>query len=138
MNHDRLSVAALALSAIVLSGACAGRITNGGGSTDRPRAAAGASTLGADNCDPRNRNATLAGRIVLTFSGAAAGEATVRVEGESYRSTVRVDVATGTTLELREDEYRLRITVPEHRAVEKTIRVVCGKEQALPIALSRR
>jgi hypothetical protein len=99
---------------------------------------AGGTDLSATSCNPRDRNATLAGHAVLNFTPASSGEALVRVEGESSRSTVRIDVATGTTLELREGTYLLRISVQGYRNVEKSIKVVCGKELAVPIALSKR
>lgn len=121
----------------LLSVACSTRVTSTGAAQSRGTPA-GATTLGADNCNSRNRDATLAGRVVLSFTGAPRGEATVRIEGETYKSTVKVDVATGTTLELREDEYRVRITVPEYRAFEQTIKVMCGKEQTLSVPLRGR
>lgn len=128
---------ALTVAIAALLAGCGSRVTATGASqTSRP--AAGASALGTDNCDSRNRTATFTGRVVLSFTGARAGEAVVRIEGTTYRSTVRVDVATGTTLELRDDTYRVRVAVPDYRAVEKTVQVVCGKEQALPIALSTK
>lgn len=91
-----------------------------------------------DNCNPRNQGATFVGRVNLTFTGASRGEAVVRIFGESYESTVRIDVATGTSLELREDSYIVRVSVPDFRAVEQTVKVVCGKDIRLPIALTRR
>jgi hypothetical protein len=92
----------------------------------------------ADNCDPRNRAATFTGRVALSFTGAARGEAVVRITGEAYQSTVRIDVATGTLLELREDRYLVRVSVDGYRSVEQSVLVKCGQDMPLPIALVRR
>ncbi len=103
-----------------------------------PTQAAGAAPTVTNNCDSRDRNATLTGRVLLTFRGAVRGEAVVRIEGEAYESTVRMDVATGSTLELREGNYRLRADVSGYRTVVQNVRVICGKEQPLDIRLSGR
>jgi len=103
-----------------------------------PAAGAGAAPTVTNNCDSRDRNATLTGRVLLTFRGAVRGEAVVRIEGEAYESTVRMDVATGSTLELREGNYRIRADVNGYRTVVQNVRVICGKDQPLDIRLSGR
>jgi hypothetical protein len=96
------------------------------------------SATAADNCDPRNRDATFTGRVALSFTGAARGEAVVRITGEAYQSTVRIDVATGSLLELREDRYLVRVSVDGYRSVEQSIVVKCGQQLDFPVALTRR
>lgn len=103
-----------------------------------PAPAAGAPPMAANNCDERDRTATLVGRVQMTFKGANSGEALVRIVGENSESTIRIDVATGSTFELREDTYRMRITVDGYRAVQENIKVVCGRDVPLVVNLSRR
>jgi hypothetical protein len=130
-----LILSAMAASVVLLAG-CRPRLTR-----VPPAPAAGesrASSTAADNCDPRNRAATFTGRVALSFTGAARGEAVVRITGEAYQSTVRIDVATGTLLELREDRYLVRVSVDGYRSVEQSVLVKCGQELKLPVALARR
>lgn len=130
-----LVLAAVAASVVLLTG-CRPRLTR-----VPPAPAAGesrASSTAADNCDPRNRAATFTGRVALSFTGAARGEAVVRITGEAYQSTVRIDVATGTLLELREDRYLVRVSVDGYRSVEQSVLVKCGQDIALPVALVGR
>jgi hypothetical protein len=130
-----LILSAVAASVVLLAG-CRPRLTR-----VPPAPAAGesrASSTAADNCDPRNRAATFTGRVALSFTGAARGEAVVRITGEAYQSTVRIDVATGTLLELREDRYLVRVSVDGYRSVEQSVLVKCGQELKLPVALARR
>ncbi|MBL0938181.1 MAG: hypothetical protein IBJ03_04755 [Gemmatimonadaceae bacterium] len=126
--------ALLSLGAALLLSACGSVRQN----RFPPAPAAGASPVARDNCDSRDRTATLIGRLQMTFKGAARGEAVVRIVGESYDSTIRIDVATGSSFELREDSYRVRVTVDGYRAVEETVKVVCGKDVPLAITLNRR
>jgi hypothetical protein len=130
-----LVLAAVAASVVLVAG-CRPRLTR-----VPPAPSAGetrASSTAADNCDPRNRAATFTGRVALSFTGAARGEAVVRITGEAYQSTVRIDVATGTLLELREDRYLVRVTVDGYRSVEQSVQVKCGQELKLPVVLARR
>jgi hypothetical protein len=139
VNGPRRSAPVLAaglLAAGLLASGCRPRLTR-----VPPAPAAGetrASSTAADNCDPRNRAATFTGRVALSFTGAARGEAVVRITGEAYQSTVRIDVATGTLLELREDRYLVRVSVDGYRSVEQSVQVKCGQELTLPLALVRR
>ncbi|WP_158514741.1 PEGA domain-containing protein [Gemmatimonas phototrophica] len=89
-------------------------------------------------CEASVKDGARLGRAALTFSGASSGEATLRIEGEAYKSTVLVDVATGTVLELAEGTYQVRITVSGYRAVERSVSVVCGKESTVAVTLNRR
>ncbi len=123
----------LAAASLVILAACQGPTRRW-----EPAPAAGAAPAVTNNCDSRDRNATLTGRVLLTFRGAVRGEAVVRIEGEAYESTVRMDVATGSILELREGNYRLRADVNGYRTVVQNVRVICGKDQPLDIRLSGR
>lgn len=100
-------------------------------------AGAGPSSV-PNQCDPRNPSASLTGRVLLTFTGAANGEAVIRIESETPRATVRVPVAEGTLLELREGRYILHISVSGYRSIDHPLAVECGKDIKLPIPLSRR
>ena len=102
-----------------------------------PVAGAGPSAI-PNQCDPRNPSASMTGRVLLTFSGAANGEAVIRIESETPRATVRVPVAEGTLMELREGRYILHIAVGGYRSVDQPIAVTCGKDIKLPITLTRR
>ena len=77
------------------------------------------------------------GRATLAFPGALAGEAVVRVEGEAYKSTVRVDAGTGTVLELPEGTYQLRVSLSGYRSISRTVRVQCGKDEQVTLILTR-
>jgi PEGA domain len=100
------------------------------------RTTSGTSALGG--CDAGTKAGARLGRAAVTFSGASSGEATMRIEGEAYKSTVLVDVATGTVLELAEGTYQLRITVNGYRAVDRSVSVMCGKESTVAVTLNRR
>lgn len=102
-----------------------------------PVAGAGPSSI-PNQCDPRNPSASLTGRVLVTFMGAASGEAVIRIESETPRATVRVPVAEGTLMELREGRYILHIAVSGYRSVDQPIAVTCGQDIKLPITLSRR
>lgn len=101
------------------------------------RPASGATTVGLQQCGSNVPDASRIGRIALAFTGASSGEATVRLEGVAYKSTVQVDVSTGTVLELREGSYQLRITLSGYRAVVRNVDVRCGRDQAVSIGLTR-
>ena len=103
---------------------------------DAGRTMSGTSAL--VGCETGSKAGARLGRAALTFSGASSGEATMRIEGEAYKSTVLVDVATGTVLELAEGTYQLRITVSGYRAVDRSVSVVCGKESTVAVTLNRR
>jgi hypothetical protein len=77
------------------------------------------------------------GRVLLTFTGASTGEATVRLERDNYKSTVRVDVASGTVLELPDGTYQIRISVRGYRGGARTVRVRCGQDEAVVAGLTR-
>lgn len=102
-----------------------------------PVAGAGPSSV-PNQCDPRNPSASYTGRVLVTFTGAANGEAVIRIESETPRATVRVPVAEGTLMELREGRYILHIAVSGYRSVDQPVAVTCGKDIKLPITLTRR
>ncbi|MCA0376883.1 MAG: hypothetical protein LCH84_14615 [Gemmatimonadetes bacterium] len=131
----RLLVAAIAFTAVGTT-AChrvASRPPAGGEAAVGPRP-----VVPGDKCDPRNPSASLTGRVMLTFTGASSGEAVIRIEGPEPRATVRVPVAEGTLMELREGRYILHIAVNGYRSVDQPVAVVCGKDINLPVPLSRR
>lgn len=108
----------------------------GVGEVGRP--ASGASENRPTGCDASTKPAARLGRAVLSFTGASTGEATVRLEGEAYKSTVLVDVATGTVLELLEGTYQLRVSLAGYRAIDRSIAVVCGKDAPVAVRLNPR
>lgn len=139
------------LSLLVIGAGCARiqRARTIDGALTRPAAGATIPATAATACSPSTPASSRMGRVTLTFAGASggastgasagasAGEAVVRVEGEAYKSTVRVDVATGTVLELREGEYQLRIAASGYRGGDRRVRVTCGGDEPVVVALSR-
>lgn len=130
------------LSAVMLMGVSSAvsachRVTALPAAGATPVAGAGPSSI-PNQCDPRNPSASLTGRVLLTFAGAASGEAIIRIESETPRATVRVPVAEGTLMELREGRYILHIAVGGYRSVDQPVAVTCGKDVKLEIPLSRR
>ncbi len=126
-----------ALSFLVLGAGCAriqrSRVVDG--ALTRPAAGAAAGTAAA--CTPATPASSRMGTATLAFPGATGGEAVMRVEGDGYKSTVRVDVGTGTVLELREGTYQLRISVSGYRSISRTVRVQCGKDESVTLLLTR-
>lgn len=129
--------ALVALSFLVIGAGCAriqrSRVVDG--ALTRP--AAGATTSTATVCTPATPPSSRMGRATLAFPGALAGEAVVRVEGEAYKSTVRVDAGTGTVLELPEGTYQLRVSLSGYRSISRTVRVQCGKDEPVTMILTR-
>ncbi len=79
-------------------------------------------------------------RLLLTLQPMApeTTEALVRLESETERSTVRVNATLGSTFELRPGTYRLSISVPSYKSVDRSAIIVCGSENTLTVPLSKK
>lgn len=129
--HHAMRIAPVLL--VVCTTACASAR-----STSTPsRPTSGSTVAASTGCGSGTRSNARVGRVALTFTGAATGTAIVRIEGVTNKSTVEVDIATGTLLELAEGEYQLRITAAGLRSATRTINVICGKDATERVALTR-
>ena len=82
------------------------------------------------------------GRLKLLLTTAQTlsetAEALVRLQGETERSTVRVNATFGTTFELRPGSYRLFISLPGYNSTERSVSVKCGDDDSLTVSLARK
>ena len=82
------------------------------------------------------------GRLKLLLTTAQTlsetAEALVRLQGETERSTVRVNATLGTTFELRPGSYRLFISLPGYNSTERSVSVGCGDDNSLTVSLAKK
>lgn len=123
---------AVLLAACVLFSACLNRrgsasVATGGSLVSAPRGCAASNGIG---------------RLTLLLPSEPSvpdtSEALVRLQGETERSSVRVNARLGTTFELRPGSYRLSISLPGYKSAERSLRMECGSERTLAVPLTRK
>ncbi len=126
-----------ATCAVLLAGACRG---------SRVPAAEMASRVTVSTCPPgiapANPNdqpplATLTLNIVTEPAVAAGTEITLRLDGETTRSTVRVDPSMPSVFNLTRGVYVVRVSLPDYTRVEGRAVLTAGCEATMRLVLKR-
>ena len=107
-------------------------------SGSRARASGGSTVAVLPACTTSNGVGRLKLLLTTNRTLSETTEALVRLQGESERTTVRVNATLGTTFELRPGSYRLSISLPGYNSTERSVSVKCGDDSSLTVSLARK